>query len=53
MINIKAGTQLPFVLGLCACCFSVIFFTALASIQSHRCHIQIYTIKVEVLLDGH
>ena len=49
MINIKAGAQLPFVPGLCACCFSVIFFTALASIQSHRCHIQIYTNKIEIL----
>ena len=52
MINIKAGAQLPFVPGLCACCFSVIFFTALASIQSHRCHIQIYTNKIKVLSIG-
>ena len=52
MINIKAGAQLPFVPGLCACCFSVIFFTALASIQSHRCHIQIYTNKIDFCPDS-
>ena len=52
MINIKAGAHLPLVTGLRACWFSVIFFTALASIQSHRCHIQIYTNKIEILSIG-
>ena len=52
MINIKASAQFPFVPGLCACRFSVTLPLQLwhrASIQSHRCHIQIYTNKVEDL----
>ena len=54
MIDKKAGAQLPFVPGLCACRFFVRLPLQLWHRYSRTGVIfKFYTNKIEVLLDGH